>query len=119
MFNKNTKIRLNDNSGAIFFKCIHSYNNVLNAGSVILGTITSARPNRKVKKSDLYPALILCSPRLHRRFSGFHLKAVKTNAVLLKKQEKLLLASRVKSFCFLEVRFAGFARISSISFDVY
>lgn len=119
MFNKNTKIQLCDNSGAKIIKCIHSYDNCLEAGSVVLGTVIKAKPNRKVKKSDMYPALILCTPRLHRRVSGFHIKAVKINAVLLKKQEKVLLASRVKSFCFLEVRFAGFARISSISFDVY
>lgn len=29
MFNKNTKIKLKDNSGAKVIKCIHSYNNFL------------------------------------------------------------------------------------------
>jgi len=119
MFNKQTQIKLKDNSGALVIKCIHSYNNSLNAGSIILGTVLLARPNRKVKKSDLYPALILCGKHLHRRLTGFHIKSAKINAVLLKKQEKLLLASRVKSFCFLEVRFSGFSRIASISFDVF
>jgi len=119
MFNKNTKIKLCDNSGALILKCIHSYNNRIDAASVILGTIVKARPNRKVKKSDLYSALILCSPRLHLRFSGFHIKGVKNCAVLLKKNEKVLLASRIKSFCFLEVRIFGFSRIASISFDVF
>jgi len=119
MFNKNTKIKLCDNSGALLLKCIHSYNNRIDASSVILGTVIKARPNRKVKKSDLYSALILCSPRIHRRFSGFYIKGIKTFAVLLKKNEKVLLASRVKSFCFLEVRIAGFSRIASISYDVF
>jgi len=108
MFNKNTKIKLCDNSGALVLKCIHSYNNNINAASIILGTILKARPNRKVKKSDLYPALLLCSPRLHFRSSGFHIKGSKSCAVLLKKNEKVLLASRIKSFCFLEVRIRVF-----------
>lgn len=32
MFNKNTKIQLCDNSGAKIIKCIHSYDNCLEAG---------------------------------------------------------------------------------------
>lgn len=44
--------------------------------SVILGTVLKAKPNRKVKKSDMHQALILSSPRLHRRISVFILNLI-------------------------------------------
>jgi len=119
MFNKNTLFKVRDNSGAKLVKCIHSYNNFLNVSSVILVTVVKAKPNRKVKKSDLYPALILLRKNTYFRNIGVYIKPTKNYVVLLKKQDRVLLASRIRSFCLLEVRLAGFSRIASMCINVF
>jgi len=116
---KSTLLKILDNSGAKTAKCIHLYTKNTISGSIVLVSLKKVLPNRKVRKSDVFPCLLLSCKKQHRRKTSFFLKSALNVAVLIKKQEKTLLASRIKSFCFLEVRLSGFSRISSLSMNTF
>jgi large subunit ribosomal protein L14 len=61
MIYKNTRINISDNSGAHIAKCIHIYNKKKFGliGDMILVSIKTYNPSKKIKKGELHLALII------------------------------------------------------------
>jgi len=99
MIFRGTTLRIVDNSGGVWARCIGIYKNyaVASVGDLISVTILKAKPHRKVQRKQIYRALIVrsCSPI---RSSGTFFTSFDNNCiVLLKKNEEQLFASRIVS----------------------
>lgn len=84
-------------------------------GDVFLVTCKKIRPNRRVKKGELYRALITNARSPFRRPGGQTVTFNQNNAVILKKDDVIPLASRIRTATPLELRARGFRRILTMS----
>lgn len=91
----NSLINVSDNSGARIVKCIRIYNNKKsgNIGDYILISVKTYNPKKKIKKGELYLALIIRT-----RFQFFYNNCFykfSDNAVILVNKKFLPLSSRI------------------------
>lgn len=107
-----------DNSGAKKVMCIKvlggSHHMIANIGAVIVISIKSALPNGKVKKGDVYKALIVRTRSGARRADGSNIKFDDNAVVLLNKQGEPI-GTRVFGYVAREIRNAGYAKIISLA----
>jgi len=80
--------------------------------------ITKIYPDRKIKKGQLFFALVTGKRALTLRLTGMSVKSFNNEAVLLKK-DKSPLGTRVYRPVFLEFRHLGISRLCSIARSVY
>lgn len=119
-----TNVRISDNSGAISGVCIGlsddraTYRGVhtgaCSPGDVILLSVKKIRSFKKVKKGELYKAVIIRSKKGVTRLSGEQVSCG-DNAVVLLNNKRLPVGTRVKGPVMLELRDRGFDRVISIS----
>lgn len=118
-----TFLRVSDNSGAKYLKCIKilkkgSFTKRGSIGDIIVGSVQNLRlKNRhlsKVKKGDVVYGLIIRTKSLILRKIGLNLKFFTNDVVLLNKSLKPI-ASRVFGVLPKELRRSKFAKIISLS----
>ena len=95
MINKQTLLKINDNTGAKKAKCIKIYKNKTGKiGTTILISIKSIRINKnkkiKIKKGDKVKALIMHTRFFNKNTLGNRIKFDNNNIILLDNQEKPL-----------------------------
>jgi len=98
MIQNNTVLNIIDNSGAKIAECIKVYSGYkrryATIGDTILVTIKSLRSKRrgisKIKKGELYKALIIRTKFKNELVSGDSLKFKENSAILLTKQNKFV-----------------------------
>jgi large subunit ribosomal protein L14 len=122
MIQKGTFLNIIDNSGAKFGICIHVYSGYKSRyagiGSTILVSIKTLRSKRrvssKIKKGEMYKALIVRTKKPLNTFSGGSISFLDNSIILLNKQNKFIgtkvFGSIPKSF-----RYSKFLRIASLS----
>lgn len=116
----NTTLPIADNSGAKFLKCFKIYKKSRriggSVGDTILGAIKSIfiKKNKKIKKGNLYKAIIVRSRKNKKRFLGHFLSTDSTAAVLLN-NSKLPFGTRVTGPVYYELRFLKFGKIISLA----
>jgi len=101
-----TRIKVIDNSGAKFGRCIGIYKNQAFAklGDLILITIKKVRPNKKVKKGEKHKAMVVRLKNKRQRNLGNHIVWCDTNAVVLLKKDSFdLLGTRILGPAFREL----------------
>lgn len=112
---KGTKFMCIDNTGVKMVKCIQVYDSYLvKPGSILLVTIKKVLPFKKLKKGQLYKALVvrLC---FYRREFGVIIKYLKNCIVLLKKTELVPIGTRIKGSVMFEIRLKGFMKVVLLS----
>lgn len=113
MINVQAVLRVADNSGAIFAKCIRLLNSSSRVGAQVSDMITvvvkksiikkNIKKSKEVKKGQIFKAILLCSKFGVRRWGGFFLRAAITNVALLNKYF-LPMGTRLNGVVFRELR---------------
>ena len=84
MIQDRSLLRLGDNSGAKLVQCIKVYKTKkIVLGSLILVTIKQVRLKSKLKKGELYKAIVIRLNRLILRKNGHYIKCSENAVVLL------------------------------------
>ena len=120
MIQMQTELNVADNSGAKKVKCIKvlggSHRKVAHIGDVIRVSIKEIIPNGKVKKGDVYYAVIVRTKSGVRRTDGSLIR-FDSNAVVLLNQQKQPIATRVFGPVTRELR-TGYMKIVSLAAEV-
>ena len=110
-----------DNSGAKRIQCIKvlggSKRRSASIGDIIVVSIKDAIPRAKVKKGDVYKAVIVRTSKDFQRSDGTSIRFDKNAAVLLDKQEEPI-ATRIFGPVTRELRSKKFMKIISLAPEV-
>ena len=121
MIQMQSRIDVADNSGAKEVQCIKvlggSKHNIAKLGDIIVVSVKSCIPNGKVKKGEIFRALIVRSSKETKRRDGSTVK-FDNNAVVLINKTKEPIGTRVFGPVAREIRSKGFMRIISLAPEV-
>jgi large subunit ribosomal protein L14 len=121
MIQMQTKLKIADNSGAVKAMCIQvlggSKRRYANIGDVIKVSIKEAAPRGKVKKGDVYNALIVRSAKGVRRNDGSLIR-FDNNAVVLLNSKLEPIGTRIFGPVTRELRGEKFMKIISLAPEV-
>jgi len=121
MIQMQSKLFVADNSGARKIQCIKvlggSKRRSASIGDIIVVSIKDAIPRAKVKKGDVYKAVIVRTSKDFQRSDGTSIRFDKNAAVLLDKQEEPI-ATRIFGPVTRELRTKKFMKIISLAPEV-
>ena len=121
MIQMQSKLFVADNSGARKIQCIKvlggSKRRSASIGDIIVVSIKDALPRAKVKKGDVYKAVIVITSKDFKRPDGSAIIFDKNAAVLLDKQEEPI-ATRIFGPVTRELRSKKFMKIISLAPEV-
>ena len=116
-----TELTVADNTGAKRVECIKvlggSKRRSASIGDIIVVSIKDALPRAKVKKGDVYKAVIVRTSKDFKRPDGSAIRFDKNAAVLLDKQEEPI-ATRIFGPVTRELRSKKFMKIISLAPEV-
>ena len=121
MIQMQSNLDVADNSGARTIQCIKvlggSKRRSASIGDIIVVSIKDALPRAKVKKGDVYKAVIVRTSKDFKRPDGSAIRFDKNAAVLLDKQEEPI-ATRIFGPVTRELRSKKFMKIISLAPEV-
>ena len=121
MIQMQTRLLVADNSGAKIVQCIKvlggSHRMTASIGDIIVVSIKTALPRGKVKKGDVYRAVIVRTAKRKKREDGSVIK-FDNNAVVLLNKSNETIGTRVFGPVARELRVYGFAKILSLAPEV-
>ena len=121
MIQMQTNLDVADNSGARRIQCIKvlggSGRKIARIGDVIIVSIKEAIPRGKVKKGDVYRAVIVRTSKEIKRVDGTAIRFDKNAAVLLNKQNEPI-GTRIFGPVTRELRSKKFMKIVSLAPEV-
>lgn len=121
MIQMQTKLNVADNSGGVKAMCIKvlggSKRRYANIGDVIKVSIKEAAPRAKVKKGDVYDAVVVRSAQGVRRADGSRIR-FDSNAVVLLNTKLEPVGTRIFGPVTRELRSAQFMKIISLAPEV-
>ena len=121
MIQMQSKLFVADNSGARKIQCIKvlggSKRRSASIGDIIVVSVKDALPRAKVKKGDVYKAVIVRTSKDFKRPDGSAIRFDKNAAVLLDKQEEPI-ATRIFGPVTRELRNKKFMKIISLAPEV-
>jgi len=114
MIQKQTVLKLGDNSGVRFVKCIHVYNSHIGRiNSLILATVKNVKSYDKIKKGDLFKCIIIRLKGKKHRKTGNSISFNENTVVLLNKKDEFY-GTRVFGPICNELRKKNFLRLLSL-----
>ena len=121
MIQAQTKLRVADNSGAKLLSCIKvlggSKRRYASVGDIIVVSIKEAMPNSKVKKGDVFRAVIVRTAKSVRREDGSYIRFDDNSAVLINQQREPI-GTRIFGPVARELRAKNFMKIISLAPEV-
>ena len=121
MIQMQTKLDVADNSGARLLQCIKvlggSKRKTASVGDVIVVSIKDAIPRAKVKKGDVYKAVIVRTSKDFKRSDGTAIRFDKNAAVLVNKSNEPI-GTRIFGPVTRELRGKKFMKIVSLAPEV-
>lgn len=121
MIQAETKLDVADNSGAKLINCIKvlggSRRRYASIGDLITVSVKEAMPHSKVKKGDIYRAVVVRTKKEIKRPNGSYLSFDKNSAVLLNKSNEPI-GSRIFGPIARELRQKRFMKIISLAPEV-
>ena len=121
MIQMQSKLFVADNSGARKIQCIKvlggSKRRSASIGDIIVVSVKDALPRAKVKKGDVYKAVIVRTSKDFKRADGSAIRFDKNAAVILDKQEEPI-ATRIFGPVTRELRSKKFMKIISLAPEV-
>ncbi|OQY49140.1 MAG: 50S ribosomal protein L14 [Anaerolineaceae bacterium 4572_78] len=122
MIQKESRLRITDNTGAKEILCIQvmggSGRRYGSVGDIINGTIKHAAPHGSVKKSDIVKAVIVRTKKEIGRSDGSYIRFDDNAAVILDADMKTPKGTRIFGPVARELREKGFMRIVSLAPEV-
>lgn len=120
MIQKQTRVRVADNSGAKEIQCIHVIGSTgkqfATLGDTIKGAVKKAIPGGMVKKGEVVTAVIVRTHKEVRREDGSYIRFGDNAAVIIKDNEPI--ATCVFGPIARELRARGYAKIASLAPEV-
>ena len=121
MIQMQTNLYVADNSGARKIQCIKvlggSKRRSASIGDIIIVSVKNAIPRGKVKKGEVFKAVVVRTKKDFRRVDGTSIRFDKNAAVLLDKQEEPI-ATRIFGPVTRELRTKKFMKIISLAPEV-
>lgn len=121
MIQMQSKVAVADNSGAKEVQCIKvlggSQHNIAKLGEIIVVSVKNCIPHGKVKKGEIFRALIVRTAKEIKRKDGSTIK-FDNNAVVLINKTKEPIGTRIFGPIAREIRNKGFMRIVSLAPEV-
>ncbi|MCJ8502920.1 50S ribosomal protein L14 [Desulfatitalea alkaliphila] len=121
MIQSETRLTVADNSGARVLYCIKvlggSRRRYAGLGDVIVVSVKDAIPNAKVKKGDVYKAVVVRTAKEVRRPDGSYIRFDDNSAVLINNQREPL-GTRIFGPVARELRAKRFMKIVSLAPEV-
>ena len=121
MIQMQTNLEVADNSGARRVQCINvlggSGRKIAGVGDIVIVSVKEAIPRGKVKKGDVYRAVIVRTAKEIRRNDGTAIRFDKNAAVLLNKQNEPI-GTRIFGPVTRELRSRNFMKIVSLAPEV-
>jgi ribosomal protein L14 len=110
-----------DNSGVKYAKClkIYKYKNGIPGSLLTVSIQRSKIRKRRIRKSELYKAVLIQTRKERYRISGHYIKGINNYIVILKKRDPLPIANRIKKAVLAELRYNGFYKIMFLSPSLY
>ena len=120
---KETYLKVADNSGALDLQCIHLVGGTgkkkARIGDVIKCSVKKAIPHGTVKKGQVVTAVIVRTKKEARRDDGSYIRFGDNAAVIIKsKDDKAPLGTRIFGPIARELRTKGYSRIVSLAPEV-
>lgn len=121
MVHERSKLTVADNSGAKLIEVIRVLGSKRHAslGDVIVAAVKVAEPRSAVKKSDVVRAVLVRTRKEHKRADGSAVRFDDNAAVILEKESRDLVGTRVFGPVAREVRLKGFQKIISLAPEVW
>lgn len=123
MIQVRTMLSVADNSGATLLQCIKVIGNTGRRysylGDIIVCSVKSAQPRGLVKKGDVVKAVVVRQRKEVSRNDGSHIRFDENAAVVLQKDSKDPMGTRIFGPIAREVRDAGFQKIISLAPEVW
>ena len=121
MIQVQTELNVADNTGARIVECIKvlggSKRRFASIGDIIIVSIKDAIPRAKVKKGEIFKAVVVRTKKNYGRADGTTIRFDKNAAVLLDKQEEPI-ATRIFGPVTRELRTKKFMKIISLAPEV-
>ncbi|MEM7032491.1 MAG: 50S ribosomal protein L14 [Chloroflexota bacterium] len=122
MIQKESRLRITDNSGAREILCIQvmggSSRRYGRLGDIVIGTVKQAQPHSGVKKGDIVKAVIVRTTKETGRTDGSYIRFDDNAAVILDNDERTPRGTRIFGPVARELREKGFMRIVSLAPEV-
>lgn len=113
---KNMKFFCLDNTAVKEVKCIRIfYDKYIKPGSLLLVVLRKVKVNKKLKKSQIYRAIVVRLCKKIRRFFAFNISYNINGIILFKKHELMPLGTRIYGSVFFEIRLLGFMKIITLA----
>lgn len=112
-----SRLKVVDNSGAKSVECIKvlgSRGAVARAGSTIVVSVKTVNPKKRLKKGEIYKAVLVATKKSVVRTNGFS-SSFSENCAVLVSNKGIPLATRLLTPVMLEVREKGFSKVLSMS----
>ncbi len=123
MIQMRSMLSVADNSGATLLQCIKVIGNTgrryAYIGDIIVCSVKSAQPRGMVKKGDVVKAVLVRQRKEVSRNDGSYIRFDENAAVVLQKDSKEPLGSRIFGPIAREVRDKGFQKIISLAPEVW
>jgi len=121
MVQKETWLKVADNSGALYIECIHIIGSTRKRyaylGDEIKCAVKKAIPGGIVKKSEVVTAVIVRTAKEYRRADGSYIRFGENAAVIIN-NDKEPVATRIFGPVAREVRTNGYNKIASLAPEV-
>ncbi len=118
MISINTRLKNIDNSGAIMVRCIRILGKPSRAlakvGDLIIVSVKTYRPGRKVKRGEVYRALVVRTKSRLKRSGGIYVSAGSAAVILLNKQGNPL-GTRILGPVFKELKYTPFSKVLAMA----
>jgi large subunit ribosomal protein L14 len=122
MIQMQTKLSVADNSGAKEIQCIKvlggSHRRYARVGDLIIASVKSAIPNGKVKKGEVVMAVVVRCTKETQRKDGSTIKFDNNSGVILNKNNKEMIGTRIFGPVPRELRDKKFMKIVSLAKEV-
>lgn len=122
MIQHRSMLQVADNSGARLVQCIRVLGGYqkryAQLGDVITVVVKVAQPHAQVKKSAVHHAVIVRQRKEYRRKDGSYIRFDDNAVVLVNKENKEPIGSRIFGPIARELRSRGFAKIASLAPEV-
>jgi large subunit ribosomal protein L14 len=123
MVHERTMLQVADNSGAKLLQVIRVLGNTGRryafVGDIIVASVKVAEPRGSVKKSEVVRAVVVRVHKEHKRSDGSAIRFDDNAAVVLQKESKDPIGTRVFGPIAREVRNRGFQKIASLAPEIW
>ena len=114
--NNNSKVWISDNTGVSKIRSIIFYNKIkARITDLFVGSISRVKPRRKIKKGQIFRAILIQSRFPVFRQYGSYIRSLATRSILIKRGEYVPVSNRVAGFFFYELKLIKEYKFNSLT----